>query len=747
MDSTTRGQRGAKRGFPATFHLRQRPPGDHPLERWFNLASSSCWLILVFLLAGCAAAGAAARFDVFVGYDGIVPQGGWFPVAFEVENDGPSFLATVELTPGQFNSSPPRTLVVELPTGTTKRFIIPTFTAATFNPNPTWNARLLDEKGRVRAETSSQRARRLNLPIVPLAAAMTRALPVLPELKSKQEDLRPVFARLQPSLFPDNPITLEGLEAFYLSSERALDLKVDQVRSLLAWLYGGGRLIVGLEQINHLSGSGAWLKQLLPCEVTEMTSLGSHGELQQWLTSKAGVDGTESRNTGRVGLQRTRGAEPGLDPYANLAPDAKFEQAPLQAVTARLRDGRVLIGPESNPLAILAQRGHGQIIVLTFAPELEPFRTWENSAYFWAKLIDFPAELLTTESVTRFPGRPLDGVFGAMIDSKQIRKLPVGWLLLLLIGYLLVIGPFDQYWLKRLNRQMLTWLTFPAYVAFFSLLIYFIGYKLRAGETEWNELHVVDVIPHGDSADLRGRTYGSIYSPVNARYTFANEQPFATMRGEFAGNYGSGQEAGHPKVEQRQNGFRAVAAVPVWTSQLFVSDWWRQGPLPVNLVVTAQDVTVDNRLDVKLTAASLVLDDQVLQLGEIPARATKTFARSGAPFAVPNNALRSLVQSYSGSFQNAVNSRQHAFGDNQHGQIIDLSNAVLAASFVTQMNQRNDYNNFSPPPGFDLSPLVRRGHAVLLAWVPHYSFTQPLNQFPARRGTRDTVLRVAVPAN
>ena len=68
----------------------------------------------------------------------------------------------------------------------------------------------------------------------------------------------------------------------------------------------------------------------------------------------------------------------------------------------------------------------------------------------------------------------------------------------------------------------------------------------------------------------------------------------------------------------------------------------------------------------------------------------------------------------------------------------------MAASFITRNNTANNYNNFSVPPGFDLSPLVQRGDAVLLAWAPGYSFTKPLNQFAARRGTRDTLVRVAV---
>ncbi len=738
MDTSQWGQTRVK-GGPRTTCQREQPLfPDDPSGLELAPSRSIGWPVLVLLLALAGSGDAAVRFDMFVGYDGIVPQGSWFPVAFEAQNDGPPFMATVELTPGQYNASPTRTMLFELPTSTTKRFFVPVFGAATYNL--TWSARLLDDKGRGRAETSSQGVRRLHDSGVPLAAAMSRALPPLPELKSRQENLRPVFARLQPAVFPDNPITLEGLDVFYLSSERALDLKVNQIGALLAWLYGGGHLIVSLEQINHLSGSGEWLKQLLPCEVTQMTTLASHGQLQEWLRGDQRFDGTAYPSSGRGPSPKQKvSLESMANPYAKLTSDVKFEEAPMQTITVRPREGRVLIGPAATPLAIIASRGRGQITVLTFAPELEPFRTWKNGDYFWAKLIDFPPDLLASENANRYPGRPIDGVFGAMIDSRQVRKLPVGWLLLLLVAYLLVIGPLDQYWLKRLNRQMLTWLTFPAYVALFSLLIYFIGYKLRAGETEWNELHVVDVIPHGDRTDLRGRSYCSIYSPVNAKYTLAGDEPFATLRGEFSGGYGGGQESSRATVEQRENGFRAVAAVPVWTSQLFVSDWWRQAPLPVNVLVSTQEVIVDNRLEVELTAARLFVDGQVLELGQIAGGETKTFRRPGAR----SISLLAYVQAHSGSFQSAVTSRQRAFGDNAYGRIDDLTNAAMASSFVTQMNTQNRYNNFSPQPRCDLSSLVQRGDAVLLAWVSHYSFTKPLNQFPARRGSRDTLLRVA----
>ncbi|NJN43731.1 MAG: hypothetical protein HC806_02655, partial [Anaerolineae bacterium] len=51
------------------------------------------------------------------GYDGVVPEASWFPVIVEVKNDGPPFTALFELSPGNYNQSQTRTMMVELPTG------------------------------------------------------------------------------------------------------------------------------------------------------------------------------------------------------------------------------------------------------------------------------------------------------------------------------------------------------------------------------------------------------------------------------------------------------------------------------------------------------------------------------------------------------------------------------------------------------------------------------------------------------
>ena len=103
------------------------------------------------------------------------------------------------------------------------------------------------------------------------------------------------------------------------------------------------------------------------------------------------------------------------------------------------------------PIVISAPRGRGTLTILAFSPEREPFRTWKNRPWFWARVIGIPPELLTEEGPIRRSGTSLDGLFGAMLDSRQVRKLPIGALLLLLVVYLAVIGPLDQWVLKRLG--------------------------------------------------------------------------------------------------------------------------------------------------------------------------------------------------------------------------------------------------------------------------------------------------------
>ena len=289
--------------------LRSQPRGAR-----FRRLVRALWLPV--FCAGALASRAVLQFDVFLGYDWIVPQASWFPVVCEIKNDGPPFVGTVEVDGGRFNQEQTRRAVIELPTGTLKRFVIPVFAAAgTFG---SWDVRLLDERGKLRAEQTGLRAKRQIASYAPMVGALARTpggMPVIRPILPQDAVLQPGSARFLPTVFPDNPVVLEGLDCLYLNSEKALDLKVGQVNALFAWLNGGGHLIVGVEQIADISAT-PWLRNLLPCALNDIRPVPEHPELQEWLRSATWPAGfaKQPQNQAAAYGQPRYGLRPGASP-------------------------------------------------------------------------------------------------------------------------------------------------------------------------------------------------------------------------------------------------------------------------------------------------------------------------------------------------------------------------------------------------------------------------------------------------
>ena len=276
-----------------------------------------------------------------------------------------------------------------------------------------------------------------------------------------------------------------------------------------------------------------------------------------------------------------------------------------------------------------------------------------------------------------------------------------------------------------------------------------IGFHLRAGELEWNELNVVDVLPDLQpgvpSAVLRGETYVSIYSPVNADYPLGSVQPFATLRGEYGGNFGGGSENTGAAIVQTGNGFDAEARVPVWTSQLFVSDWMQRAqPAPLAMTVTRAgagwSATIENKTDHALPQANLVLARRIYPLAALPAGQSKTFPLNMGG----GELLANFVNQRQNSFAEAVQQRRSNFGNNAVA-ISDIYDGAIAASFLADMNvPEGGWSSFEVFRGLDLSRYADADHAILLAWDPGNSPAPPLNRFTAKRTHRDTLLRLVV---
>ena len=678
---------------------------------------------LVCLLAGGGLAKGAVQFDVFMGFAGKARQGEWFPVTFEIFNDGPTFDGQVELRP-RFGDNLVYRYDVELATNTRKRFTLAVFA----DTNAGWSAKL-KHGGKTVAKHDELRLDNSDPDTVLIGALSGQQAggPVLPKTRFKRkwdnDRFAPRVAHLQLDTFPDDPIALSGLNALYLNSARAINLRTEQAAALSTWVLGGGHLIVAVDQPGDVT-STPWLAGLVR---------GKFGPVQN----------------SAVGQTLRHWAEAGG--YSNVGGlDDDFAAAKLAVAEVRLANGTALFELDDRPVAAEVGRGLGLVSVLGFNPEREPFKSWTNRAWFWARLAKVPAAWFEKEAPQQYGRSSIDGVYGAMLDSRQVSKLPIVWLLLLLAAYLIIIGPVDRIWLKRINKQMLTWLTFPAYVAIFSLLIYFIGYKLRAGQLELNELHVVDVLP-GQQEVLRGRSYVSIYSPLNDDYRLGGSFEQGGIRSEYGGTF-RGNMASSLRVQRAPGQLEASARVPIWTSRLLCSEW----VVPANGVVAATltkngpanyELALKNGLDKAITGAVLLADGRVTELElQSPPGGTRTIrVRIGSsPDSDPHIDFESI--SHAGRFENAVNARNMVFGDTERGRIEPMLMNLVACSFPTLLGSNNPADHFVPSfngsGGLDLSAHAERGGAVLFLLAEDHAPIPSTGLFETKLGQARTLYRI-----
>ena len=680
-------------------------------------------LILVWLWIGSSIVKAEVRFDVFMGFADKARNSEWFPVTVEIENDGPTFNGVIEIKPSSFNDQLIR-YAVELPNNTRKRLSIPVFNNSSYR----WNAKLLND-GKIVSEYDN-----LRIDSVPWFTKLLAAVsgqqssgPVLPLTRFKNNNSNKTFsprvAHIQADIFPDNPVTLHGLSALYLNSNRAINFRAEQASAVSIWVRSGGHLILGVDQPSDITGT-PWLGELLNTQFGLVQNLEIGALFRSWL-SNAG--------------------------YPIGAVDEEFTTTFVTAAPVQLKEGKTLLSFEGKTLIANANRGLGQVTILGFNPEREPIRSWENRAWLWSRLAEIDSEWFVSEQPPRNYGRMnVDGLYGMMLDSRQVSKLPVIWLILLLITYLVIIGPIDRIWLKRINKQMLTWLTFPLYVIFFSLLIYYIGYRLRAGQLEINELHIVDVLP-GDQVTLRGRSYASIYSPSNKDYPMGGSLALGAFRSELS-SFSNGGGNQPLLIGLSPGKLEAIARVPIWTSRLFSSEWVNGAASNIQTTITKQNddayqLEIQNGLDKPIIGAAFVAMQRIVYDDSI----NITPGASGIlKLQRSDSKVLDVISSSSSSIRSSIQSRNRAFGNAELSRIDpDLMNIVtgsfpgaLELESITQF--KKDVNQFDSSGGMDASGYIERDGSVLFVFVQDHAPIQSTGLFESKLGKSHTLYRIPI---
>jgi hypothetical protein len=548
--------------------------------------------------------GSGVDLDVQLGYHGIARVGTWFPVRIDVRNAGPSLRGVLAIEPEVSLEALSRTVVLELPQGTRKRLETVAFCHATYQRR--WEIRLSAGGKRTRPVTALEVSTRKVLSVdTPWALVLGRRFPSpLAGLSPPAESDAPVWTSIRPEDLPDSPLLWEAIDGLYLSSAQAVNVTPSQVSALGAWVHRGGHLLVGFSDVADLDHA-PWLGALLPVEISHMVTLTGAVAAVTWAQPQTGVRTAEG-------------------PPVVPSEDQAIQPTVVPLGQGSIRDGEVRAWWGDQPLVVTSRRGSGRVTVVLTDLERQPWSDWALQGGHWNALWEWPSRAQTAHrSSHRIQewSRPEEEMLLGLLQTDQIRSLPWGWVLALVVVYVVLIGPVDYRWTRRSRRPILTWLRLPVYAVLFAGVIYGIGYWHRAGVSEWNELNVVDVDLSAPKALWRGWTFVSLYSPRTGLYPVGAAHAAGGLRSAWA-ERGWGWDWNQRSVVQQVGaGWEGELYVPIWTSRNWVYDWYAELEVPVEVHVEAASdqwtVEIRNRLPQSLTQVHLVVESAVFPLQSV----------------------------------------------------------------------------------------------------------------------------------
>ncbi|MBA3876184.1 MAG: hypothetical protein C0498_04480 [Anaerolinea sp.] len=381
----------------------------------------------------------------------------------------------------------------------------------------------------------------------------------------------------------DLPERLEGwatLDRLIWQDVDSNTLTDGQLAALRGWIAGGGRLIIagGTAGIGTLSG---FPDDILPYRPT------------------ATVDVAPTTIAGLVG------------PLPASAVD-------LPAYAGDLGRGRALATSGDRIVAGELDYGSGSVTILGFDPTTTWLAASRDVESMWRRLL--PTRTGGTPVITSDDSQ----IVSAVGQLASLALPPIGGLIALLGGYILLIGPINYVVLRRLDRRELAWITMPILIAVFAVSAYGFGIALRGSDLIVNEVAIVRGAP--GATEGTAQVYLGIFSPSRATYQ-VQVPGGALLAAPITGDFAGGGDAavldivqGDPSLvrnlsvgfsSQRMLRAESATTVPLVEAQLALRDGVLAG-------------TIRNRSQQTLEKVAVVLGGSVAVVGDIPASTDRT---------------------------------------------------------------------------------------------------------------------------
>ncbi len=366
------------------------------------------------------------------------------------------------------------------------------------------------------------------------------------KLGGAEPEHRPVAARVEDvERLPTHWCGYEGVDAVILSTSRPeiyrkLTADSAQVQALDEWVRMGGRLVLCAgSQAEKILAADAPLGRFVPGRLEKTVSLRQTGALESYCGSRSGV------------------------------PQAGNVKTVLRA--ARLADVQGLVEAREAdlPLVVRTARGFGQVIFIAVDLDEPPLSQWSDRPMLAARLLDMPTggaeESEESAAMMHFGYSDISGQLRSALDRFSGVRLAPFWLVAgLIAAYLLLIGPGDYFFLRKLvGRMEWTWLTFPLIVLLACLGAYLLAYQLKGDRIKLNQADLVDV--DTASGRMRGATWLNVFSPRMETFNLSVEPQLADGSAPGTGPF-FGEKTSPPNRRQAEN--MDLSPSHAWTAWL-----------------------------------------------------------------------------------------------------------------------------------------------------------------------------------
>jgi hypothetical protein len=332
-----------------------------------------------------------------------------------------------------------------------------------------------------------------------------------------------------------------------------LDDQYNRKEALAEWVRRGGRLVISVGHEHQLARALLEKLQLLPCTLNGTVQRPALTGIGRWIAGGAGA-GAPERLVGKPPKGKPGAKAQDIDLVKIEVPQDRGVQVLAEEVGDR---------GEHWPVIVQAQAGLGRVMLVGIDLDREPFTEWKGQGAFWRQLdTEFRGSNPQQGNNPAFnpagfggPGMPMapgmpgwdpnhNDVTALMVDRlESFTEVPVisfGWVALFILVYIIVVGPLDYFFLKKVVKRLeLTWITFPAVVIAVSAIAYVSAYYLKGNDLRINKVDLIDVVaerPGPDAADAPvargarayGHTWFTVFSPRIQNYTIGLEPSTGT---------------------------------------------------------------------------------------------------------------------------------------------------------------------------------------------------------------------------